>query len=53
MKLAHIAIVVKDITKSSTFYSEALGCEIINKFNDERISFVYLQSGNQVIELTI
>jgi lactoylglutathione lyase len=50
-KLAHIGMAVKDCEKSSLFYSKVLGCEKSGEHQDEKMKFIYLNLGNQIIEL--
>ncbi|MBS4539086.1 VOC family protein [Clostridium sp. D2Q-11] len=49
--IAHIAVVVKNIDKSKEFYQKVLGCEVEGDFEDDRLKFLYLKSGNGIIEL--
>jgi lactoylglutathione lyase len=51
MKLAHIGMAVSDCEKSSSFYCEILGCEKFGEHHDEKKKFIYLNLGNQIIEL--
>lgn len=49
--IAHIAVVVKDIDRSREFYQNVLDCEIEGDFENDRLKFLYLKSGNGIIEL--
>lgn len=49
--LAHIGIVVKDIEKSTEFYTKVLECKKIDAHENERLNMIYLRCGNTVIEL--
>jgi len=49
--MAHIGIVVRDIEKSKEFYVKVLGCEVEGSHEDDRLKFLYLNSGGQTIEL--
>lgn len=51
MKIAHIAIVVKDLNISANFYTNILGFKKIGEFDDERLRFLYLSNDQEVIEL--
>ncbi len=51
LKIAHIAIVTKDIEKSKDFYIKVLGAKVVGITENERLKFVYLNTGGQVIEL--
>ena len=50
-KLAHVGLVVKNADVSKAFYQQALGCEVENVYQDERIKLVFLNAGGQIIEL--
>lgn len=49
--LAHIGINVRDCQKSADFYCRVLGCEQTDEFQNDHIKLVYLQLGDQVLEL--
>lgn len=50
-KIAHIAIVVKDIEVSKKFYSSILNAKYLGENMTERLNFAYLDIGGQTIEL--
>lgn len=50
-KIAHVGIVVQDVERSSEFYTKVLRCQIVDIYEDERIKLVFLQTGDQIIEL--
>lgn len=50
-KADHLSLVVKDSGRSADFYSQVLGCTIIDSFSSEALKIVYLQSGTLTIEL--
>lgn len=50
-KLAHIGMVVNDCERSGLFYCKALGCKKLGEFQDDKMKFIYLTLGDQIIEL--
>lgn len=50
-KLAHIAIAVEDLHRSEFFYTEVLGCALTDRKEMPNLQLVYLQLGDQTLEL--
>lgn len=52
MQINHISINVKNLDKSVEFYSDTLGLEIVDRFDHEDMSIVFMKgNGEGVIEL--
>jgi lactoylglutathione lyase len=51
MKLDHLGIVVSDCDQSERFYSEALGCIPVSRWQNDEIKAVNLQCDSLLIEL--
>jgi catechol 2,3-dioxygenase-like lactoylglutathione lyase family enzyme len=53
VSLDHVAITVKDLTRSVDFYRDLLGFEVLGQLllNDDTIKLVYLRSGRACVEL--
>lgn len=49
--VAHVGMVVQDAERSTEFYTQVLGCQIVDRHEDERIQLVFLQTNDLVIEL--
>ncbi|MTI68468.1 MAG: VOC family protein [Firmicutes bacterium] len=49
-ELAHIAIVIDDIDKTKKFYCNVLDCKFHSEDENDRLKFLYLKSGEQIIE---
>ncbi len=47
----HMSLVVSDCQRSADFYTEVLGCRIIDQSNSESLKIVLLQTGPLIIEL--
>ncbi len=50
-EVAHIGLVVKDADRSARFYSDVLGCQPSDIYEDDRIKIAFLKAGTQTIEL--
>lgn len=47
----HVGIIVKDAEKSKEFYQKALGCKLKEEIRRENVILVFLQAGDETIEL--
>lgn len=50
-KLDHIAVAVHDLQRSECFYTEVLGCTVTDRKEMPNLQLVYLQLGDQTLEL--
>jgi len=50
-KLAHIGIAVQDLQRSQEFYNRVLGCPVIESKEMPGLTLLYLQLGDQTLEL--
>lgn len=50
-KLAHIGIAVQDLQRSQEFYSRMLGCPVIERKEMPGLTLLYMQLGDQTLEL--
>lgn len=51
LSMAHVAVVVKDLNESISFYTKVLECEISGTSENEKLKMVYLRAGSSIIEL--
>lgn len=47
----HIGVIVNDVEKSAKFYVDNFGAKITRRHKDERITIIFVSSGNGVVEL--
>lgn len=47
----HIGLVVKDADRSCDFYCSGLSCEVVDRYEDERVKIAFLKSGSGVFEI--
>lgn len=49
-QVAHIGLNVQDVDKSMAFYQKVFGCNLVEKYEDDRIKIIFASCGNNVLE---